>query len=76
MKSTKYFSQKSAMTAFAKAFAKEQQLNWYIRTFLPCNHRVGEGRKAIVLISNEKIVQRLVYCGTCMKNYETQTETP
>lgn len=75
MKPTKYFSQKSAMTDFAKAFRAEAPLNWYVRTTLECNHRVVEKRKAIILMNEEKAVQRLVCCGICKKSYEPKTET-
>lgn len=70
MKPTKFFSQKSAMTDFAKAFKAEHHLNWYVRTTMECNHKVIEKRKAIILMNEEKAVQRLVYCGTCKKSYE------
>ncbi len=65
MKPTLFFHRKSDMTAFAKAFAKSQPLNWFVRTTMHCNHRVTEKRKAIFLIQNETIVQRLVQCNTC-----------
>lgn len=65
MKPTKFFTRKSEMTEYAKAFAKQHQLNWYIRTHLSCNHRVNEGRKAIVLIAGEQVKQRLIVCHSC-----------
>ncbi|NIJ45040.1 hypothetical protein FHR24_001479 [Wenyingzhuangia heitensis] len=72
MRVTKFFKTKSEMTAFAKEFAKEQTENWYLRTTLPCNHAVKENRKAIVLVTKERITQRLICCGTC-KNANSLT---
>lgn len=74
MKPTQYFSRKSEMTDFAKAFAKAHPLNWYIRTTLECGHRVNERRKSIVLVHDEQIKQRLVVCGTCKKAVEPKNE--
>jgi hypothetical protein len=65
MRPTIYFSSKSEMTDFAKEFAKYEPGNWFLRTTLECDHRVRENRKAIVLISGEKVVRRLIYCATC-----------
>jgi hypothetical protein len=71
MKPTIYLSRKSEMTDFAKTFAKEHPDNWYLRTTLECDHKVNEKRKAIVLITAEKLVRRLIVCGTCKpKNLE------
>lgn len=60
-----FFTKKSEMTAFAKAFTRYNAGNWFLRTTLPCNHRVRERRKAIILITGETIVRRLVICSTC-----------
>ena len=65
MRPTKYFSSKSEMTDFAKAFRTLHPQNWYLRTTLECDHRVNERRKSIVLIADETIVQRLTQCNTC-----------
>jgi hypothetical protein len=62
---TKYFSTKSELTDFAKAFRAMHPLNWFLRTTLECDHKVNERRKSIILIADEKIVQRLTICGTC-----------
>jgi hypothetical protein len=76
MKPTKYFSTKSALTDFAKTFAKSHPQNWFLRTTLECAHKVNERRKSIILISDEKIVQRLTICGTCKNaNVEPQNKT-
>ena len=76
MKPTQYFRNKSEITNFAKAFRTLHPLNWYVRTTLECDHRVNERRKAIVLISDEKVVQRIIVCNTCKKaNVEPLNET-
>lgn len=67
MKPTKYFATKSELTDFAKTFRTFHPLNWYIRTTLECDHRVNEHRQAIVLINDEKLVQRLIVCNICKK---------
>lgn len=67
MKPTQFLAKKSELTAFAKAFRLLHPKNWYLRTTLECNHRVNERRKSIVLISDEKVVQRLILCGICKK---------
>lgn len=74
MKPTRYFATKSELSDFAKAFRVLHPQNWYLRTTLECGHRVNERRKSIILISDEKIVQRLVICNTCkMANQEPKT---
>lgn len=64
MKPTKFFKSKATMTAFAKQFAKNAN-SWFLRTTLHCNHDVIGKRKAIVLVKDETIVQRLIQCNTC-----------
>lgn len=64
MRPTMYFNNAVEMAAFAKEFAKEQP-NWFLRTTLTCNHLPFEKRKAIVLISKEKLVRSLIVCKTC-----------
>lgn len=70
MRPTIYFARKSEMTDFAKEFAKSHPENWYLRTTLECDHKVNEKRKAAILISGEKLVQRLIVCGTCKPKKE------
>ena len=65
MKATKYFRTKKAMTQFAKNFKSLHPLNWYIRTTLECDHAVINKRKAIVLVANEKVEQRIILCPIC-----------
>ena len=65
MRATKYFKTKKAMTNFAKQFKALHPLNWYIRTTLECDHAIINKRKAIVLISNEKVEQRIILCPIC-----------
>ncbi len=65
MKPTQYFRSKEELTAFAKSFAKSHPQNWFVRTTLECNHKVNERRKSVILISGERIVQRLIICNTC-----------
>ncbi len=64
---TKYFRTKAEITNFANNFRTLHPLNWFVRTTLECDHRVNERRKAIVLISDEKVVQRIIVCNTCKK---------
>ncbi len=65
MKATKYFKNATDMANFANQFKAEQSFNWYIRTTLQCDHLINEKRKAIVLVHNETIVQRLITCRVC-----------
>lgn len=65
MKATKYFRNSTDMADFAKEFCKEHRDHWFIRTTLRCDHVINEKRKAIVLVNNETIVQRLITCRTC-----------
>ena len=74
MKPTQYFRNKSELSAFAKNFRALHPQNWFLRTTLECDHRVNERRQSIILISDEKIVQRLTICNTCKKaNVELKT---
>ncbi|MFE3868716.1 hypothetical protein ACFX5E_11605 [Flavobacterium sp. LS2P90] len=68
MRATKYFHTKEAMTQFACEFKALHPLNWYIRTTLECDHAVIQKRKAIVLVSDEKVIQRIIYCPICHKH--------
>lgn len=68
MRATIYFSKKSAMSEHAKKFRALHPLNWYVKTTLECGHKTNERRKAIILISNETVIQRLVYCRICDKH--------
>jgi len=65
MRATKYFRNSTDMAVFAKSFCNEHKDRWMIRTTLRCDHVINENRKAIVLINNETIVQRLITCRTC-----------
>lgn len=66
MKATKYFQNSTEMAEFAQQYRQENKQNkWYLRTFLRCDHRINEQRKAIVLIDNETIIQRLITCKVC-----------
>lgn len=65
MKATKYFRTKEAMTTFARNFKALHPLNWYLKTTLECDHAVIQKRKALVLISDEKVVQRVICCRIC-----------
>lgn len=53
------------MAVFAKVFCDEHKDHWMLRTTLRCDHIINENRKAIVLVSNETIIQRLITCRTC-----------
>lgn len=68
MRATKYFRTKEAMTQFAREFKAQHPLNWYIRTTLECDHAVIQKRKALVLISKETVIQRVIYCPICHKD--------
>ena len=65
MLATKYFRTKEQMTQFARSFKALHPLNWYIKTTLECDHAVIQKRKALLLISNETIQQRVIYCPIC-----------
>lgn len=65
MKATKYFKTKAEMTLFAEHFKAKQKDNWYVRTNLRCDHILNQNRKAIVLVTNETIQQRLIECKIC-----------
>lgn len=72
MKPTQYFSSKSALTEAAKSHVKLHPLNWYIRTTLTCGHRAVQKTKAIVLIEDERVAQRLILCNSCAQFHEKQ----
>lgn len=73
MKATKYFPNSTEMAEFAKKYRNENKQNhWFIRTFLKCDHRVNEQRKAIVLADNETITQRLITCKVCFNAQNTK----
>lgn len=66
MRATKFFPNSTEMAKFAQQYRQENKQNkWYIRTFLQCNHVINENRKAIVLIDNETVIQRLITCKKC-----------
>lgn len=65
MKATKYFRKKADMTAFAKSFAREHDDNWFLRSTRYCDHAIDGKRPAIILITKESLVQRLILCRTC-----------
>lgn len=65
MRPTQFFARKSDMTAFAKAFTKAGENHWYLHSSLRCLHDVIHNRKAIVLVDNEQIVQRIICCNVC-----------
>ena len=65
MKATKYFRNSTDMAVFAQTFCNEHKDHWMLRTTLRCDHIINENRKAIVLVNNETIVQRLITCRTC-----------
>ena len=75
MKATKFFPNSTEMADFAKDFRIEHKQNHsYFRTFLKCNHRMNEQRKAIVLVDNETIVQRLITCKVCNNAQKPQED--
>ena len=65
MKATKYFENSTEMADFAQDFCKKHKDHWFLRTTLRCDHVINENRKAIVLVNNETIVQRLISCRIC-----------
>lgn len=65
MKATKYFRTKQAMSNFAKEFRKMHPLNWYVKTTLECDHAIIQRRKALLLVSDESIIQRVILCPIC-----------
>ena len=74
MKSTKYFQNSTQMAEYAQQFRQESKQNkWFIRTFLRCNHVINENRKAIVLVDNETIIQRLITCKKCFNAQNPQS---
>lgn len=74
MRPTIYVNTKLELTETAKAFAKEHPNNWYLRTTLECDHKVNEKRKAVVLITGEKLVRRLIVCQTCNHKKESHAK--
>ena len=66
MKATKFFPNSEDMASYATEYrSQDKYKRWYFRTTLKCNHRMDERRKAIVLVDNETIVQRLITCKVC-----------
>ena len=73
MKATKFFLNSTEMADFAKEYrAPNKQNRHYFRTYLQCNHRMNEQRKAMVLTDNETIVQKLITCRVC---YNAQNQS-
>ena len=75
MKATKYFRTKEAMTQFARDFKAMHPHNWYLKTTLECDHAIINKRKALVLVNDEKIVQRVIYCPICNVHGNAIVET-
>lgn len=73
MKATKFFLNSTEMADFAKDYRAANKRNrQYFRTYLQCNHRMNEQRKAMVLTDNETIVQKLITCKVC---YNAQNQS-
>ena len=74
MKATKFFQNSTEMADFAQQFRQDNKQNkWFIRTFLRCDHVINENRKAIVLVDNETIIQRLITCKKCFNAQNPQS---
>ncbi len=65
MRATKYFKNGTDMTDFADQWKAKAKDNWYLRTFLRCDHVLNEQRKSIILVDNERLIQRLILCRIC-----------
>ena len=73
MRATKYFENSTEMAEYAANFRRENRHSkWFIKTFLRCDHRINENRKAIVLADNETIIQRLITCKVCFNAQHPQ----
>jgi hypothetical protein len=74
MKPTQYIDTKEALTNIAKHFTRLHPLNWYLRTTFECDHAVINKRKAILLLNDEKAVQKIILCKICCnkKNVESK----
>ena len=74
MLADKYFPSKQEMTDFAKSFRALDTVNWYIRTTFECGHEFEHRKQGILLIRNERCIQRLMICARCVKRMENETE--
>ena len=65
MLADQYFKTKQELTDFAVQFRELDQNNWYVRTSFVCGHECEHRKKGILLIHNERCIQRLMICKRC-----------
>ena len=72
MLADKYFETKQELTDFAKSFRALDTVNWYVRTTFECGHEFEHRKQGILLIRNERCIQRLMICSRCQRRIVAQ----
>lgn len=72
MLADKYFETKQELTDFAVKFRELDQNNWYVRTTFECGHEFEHRKQGILLIRNERCIQRLMICARCQRRIVAQ----
>lgn len=72
MLADKYFETKQELTDFAVRFRELDQNNWYVRTTFECGHEFEHRKQGVLLIRNERCIQRLMICARCCRRVVAQ----
>lgn len=67
-----YFETKQELTDFAVKFRELDQNNWYVRTTFECGHEFEHRKQGVLLIRNERCIQRLMICARCNRRLAVQ----
>lgn len=71
----RYFATKQELTDFAFNFRQLHINNWYVRTTFECGHDYDHRKQGILLIRNERCIQRLIICTKCKERIAYQEPT-
>ena len=69
-----YFETKQELTQFAVNFREIDLNNWYVRTTFECGHDTEHRKQGILLIRNERCIQRLIICPRCKKRVDVSLQ--
>lgn len=72
MLADKYFPTKQELTDFAVKFRELDLNNWYVRTTFECGHEFEHRKQGVLLIRNERCIQRLMICARCERRIAVQ----
>lgn len=72
MLADQYFETKQELTDFAVQFRELDQNNWYVRTTFECGHEFEHRKQGVLLIRNERCIQRLMICARCHRRVVAQ----